>query len=192
VKTKRDNPDHATNPDEITGASPRAASSPEESVIPVIHEELEVGTRRMETGGGVRVNKTVEEREETVDPPLAREEVDVERVIIDRPIDTPVGVRYEGDTMIVPVLEEVLVVQKQLVLKEEIRITRRRTELRSPQRVIVRREHADVERMAEAGMAGSAPYPPGRDSDGSLLEQKRRQDEELRQNVNVNPGPSRK
>ncbi|MCA1628121.1 MAG: YsnF/AvaK domain-containing protein, partial [Acidobacteria bacterium] len=61
----------------------------------------------------------VREREEIVDELLLKEAVEVERVIINREVDAPVPVRYEGETMIVPVLEEMLVVEKRLVLKEE-------------------------------------------------------------------------
>ncbi len=155
----------------------------EEAVIPVLEERLDVGTRRVETGGGVRVRKTVEEREASVDEPLTKEEVEVERVAVDRPVDGPVAVRYEGDTMIVPILEEVLVVEKRLVLKEEIRITRRRRELHAPQRVTLRREHATVERIGDPeprtvpADAGSGSFAEG--SSESLLDEKRRHHEEV-------------
>ncbi len=115
-------------------------------VVPVLEEELEVHKRRVESGG-VRVTKTVHEREELVDQPLLMEEAEVERVPVNRLVDGPVAVRYEGDTMIVPLLEEVLVVEKRLVLKEELRITKRRSETHQPQRVILRSEEAVVERM---------------------------------------------
>jgi len=52
--------------------------------------------------------------------------------------------RYEGDTMIIPILEEVLVVEKRLLLREEIRITRRQSVVRDPQEYILRREEATV------------------------------------------------
>jgi uncharacterized protein (TIGR02271 family) len=82
-----------------------------------------------------------------VDEPLLREEVTVERAAINQIVNEPVPVRYEGDTMIVPVLEEILVVEKRLVLKEEIRITRQRVEQREPQRVTLRSEEVIVERV---------------------------------------------
>jgi len=119
-------------------------------VVPVVAEEVEVGRRRVETGR-VRVHKTVRTTEKVVDEPIVREEVEVERVPINRVIDAPVGPRQEGDTLIVPLLEEVLVVEKRLMLKEEVRITRRRVEQRSSQTVILRSEEATVERVdAEA------------------------------------------
>jgi stress response protein YsnF len=49
--------------------------------------------------------------------------------------------------MIVPILEEVLVVEKRLMVKEEIHITKQRVEKHAPQRVTLRREEAVIERM---------------------------------------------
>jgi len=153
-----------------------------------MQEELDVRTRRVETGAGVRVEKTIEEREESIDEALLREDVDVERVVVNRVVDAPVAVRYEGDTMVVPVLEEVLVVEKRLVLKEEIRITRRRSEFRDPQRVVLRREHAAVERIEDDQESQVAPAILGslsveRDSTDSLLDEKRRQTEKVRRKL---------
>jgi uncharacterized protein (TIGR02271 family) len=116
------------------------------TVIPVIEEELDVQKRVVETGK-VRVTKEVYERETLVDEPLFRDEVEVERVLIDRVVDGPVPVRYEADTMIVPIMEEVLVVEKRLVLKEELHIRKRRVETHRPQQVTLRREEVRVERL---------------------------------------------
>jgi uncharacterized protein (TIGR02271 family) len=118
----------------------------ERIVVPVIAEQLDVQRRRYETGR-VRISKRVHEREEVVDEPLLQEQVDVQRVEVNRVIDQPVSVRYEGDTMIIPVLEEVLVVEKRLMLKEELRITRRQVTSSQPQAVLLRSEEVIVERV---------------------------------------------
>jgi len=135
-----------------------AARSAHETVtIPVIAEELDVTKRTVETGR-VRITKRVREREETVSEPLLREQVRVERVPVNRVVDGPVAVRYEGDTMIVPLMEEVLVVEKRLVLKEELRIRKHSFEVREPQQVVLRSEEATVERIgsdAPKGESGS-------------------------------------
>jgi len=117
-----------------------------EIVVPVVAEEIEVGKRRVETGK-VRVRKTVRTTDQVVDTPVFREEVEVERVAINRVLDAPVSSRQEGDTLVVPLLEEVLVVEKRLILREEIRITRRRSEHRDAQTVTLRSEEATVERV---------------------------------------------
>jgi uncharacterized protein (TIGR02271 family) len=115
-------------------------------VLPVVAEELSVQKRQVQTGG-VRVTKQVHEREEVVDEPGFEEEVSVERVPVERVLEAPATVRTEGDTLIVPVMEETLVIQKRLVLKEELRITKRRREVRAPEHVTLRREEVNVERL---------------------------------------------
>jgi len=129
-------------------------------VIPVIEEELAVSTRQHSRA--VRVHKRVHTREETVEVPVHRDEVVVERVPVGRVVADAPKVRNEGDTMVVPVLEEVLVVEKRLMLKEEIRITLRRTAETSPQRVVLRSEEVVVERDGEAARA-IGDDPPGGD-----------------------------
>lgn len=124
--------------------------------FPVMEERLQVGKRLVDTGRGLRIRKTVGEHERVVDEPLLRDELTVEHVPVGQIVsgDAPPQMRHEGDTLVVPVLEEVLVVQKQLLLKEEVRITRRRREVREPQRVALRSEHVEVERFDECGERG--------------------------------------
>lgn len=116
-----------------------------DAVIRLAEEVLSVGKRTVERSQ-VRVIKQVTEREETVDLPLLHEEVTVERVPINEVVDQAAPVRYEGDTTIIPLYEEVLVFSKQLMLVEEVRVTRQQTERRKPQQVTLRREEAVVER----------------------------------------------
>lgn len=127
----------------------------EEIVVPVIAEELLVEKRMVERGG-VRIRKLVEQHEELVDEELLREEVEVERVPINQTVETPPEVRYEGDTMIIPLLEEVLVVQKRLIVREELRVTRRKTIFHNPQTITVRREQIEIERLAAEATDGLA------------------------------------
>lgn len=115
-------------------------------VFPVMKEELSIERRTLDIAR-VRVTKSVREEQRIVDEPLWRDEVGVELVEVNRVVDGPVAVRQEGDTVIVPVLEEVLVVEKRLLLREELRLTRRRTEVRSPQSVTLRSEDVTVERI---------------------------------------------
>jgi uncharacterized protein (TIGR02271 family) len=146
---------------ELTQVSPRASDAPRGAggggdggavVVPVVAEQLEVQKRKVESGG-VRIRKTVSEREEVVDEPLMREEVQVRRVPVNKVVDGPVPVRHVGNTMIVSLLEEVLVVEKRLMLKEELHITKEQVESYRPQRVRLRTEEAVIERV-EDGRGG--------------------------------------
>lgn len=118
-------------------------------VLPVIAEKLDVQKRRVETGG-VRIKKIIHEREEIVDEPLLREEVHVKRVPINKVVDGPIPVRHVGNTMIISLLEEVLVVEKRLMLKEELHVTKDNVETYRPQRVMLRTEEAAIERVGDA------------------------------------------
>ena len=124
---------------------PDADHGTESAVIPVIQEELQVAKRVIETGT-VRINKSVAEREEIVDEPLVREDFEIERLPVGKVIDKPMEVEYEGDTMLLPVMEEELVVEKRLILKEIIRVTRHKEKIHQPQRVTLRSEEVKVER----------------------------------------------
>ena len=75
---------------------------------------------------------------------------EIERVAVNRPVDAPVAVRHEGDVTIIPVLAERIVTRTQLVLVEEIRITRHRETRPAPRQVTLRREEMVVERLDAA------------------------------------------
>lgn len=130
--------------------------------IPVIEERLEVGTRVAETGRGVRIHKTVSEQPVTIDERLAREEVEVRHVPVDRIVaaDQAPATRYEGETLVVPVLEEVLVVERRLRIKEELHITRVRREERYQDEVMLKSEQVHVERFDEPAEPSRPGTPP--------------------------------
>lgn len=134
-------------------ADPESASDEVESaVLPLLEERVNVRKRFVESGGALRLRKLVHEEVVTVDEPLTTEVTEVERVAIDRPVDEAVPVRHEGDTMIVSVVEErlVTVTRKQLVLVEELRLTRRSVVRHAPQDVVLRREEVVAERLDPA------------------------------------------
>src|SRR5215207_9091270 len=96
----------------------RGRRQPRPAVIPVIQEQATVKKRVIETGK-VHVRKQVREYEELVDIPHMQEEIRVQRVPVNRFVDEPPKVRTEGETTIIPVLEERYVVEKRLFLTEE-------------------------------------------------------------------------
>lgn len=133
----------------------RRAEIADELIVPVVAQELEVKKRTVESGR-VRITKQVHERVEAVEERLVSERVVVERVAVNQVVTEPPATRQEGDTLIVPVVEEVLFVEKRLVLKEELHITRvRSVEMSPPERVTLRSEDVRVERVP----------PPDRDGE---------------------------
>jgi uncharacterized protein (TIGR02271 family) len=124
-------------------------SQPETS-IPLVEEEAHVG-KRTRTTGRVRIRTEVDEVEQLVAAELMQERVEVERVPVDRIVDAAPPVRTEGDVTIVPVLEEVLIVEKRLVLKEELHVRRQQTTENVEVPVTVRRQRAVVERCTPDG-----------------------------------------
>ncbi len=130
----------------------------DEVKVRLLEEVADVSTRERVTGR-VRVSTVVETVEEMVRAALHSEAVEVTRVTIDRPVDAPPPIRTEGDVTIVPVLEEVLVVEKRLMLKEELHIRRMRTTETVEQPVQLRRQQAVVERLDAQGQPDPKPAP---------------------------------
>jgi uncharacterized protein (TIGR02271 family) len=114
-------------------------------IVPLLAEELSVAKQQVVTG---RVHIATVTREEAalVDEVLASERVEIERVPVGKTVDRAPGVREEGDTLIIPVVEEVLVVERRLLLKEEVRVRRVREVARHQERVSVRRQEATITR----------------------------------------------
>ena len=123
-----------------------AVHAEHEEVIPIAEEVARVEKREAVTGR-VRVRTHVDVVHEPVRASLEQETVEVTRVPIDREITQAPEVRTENGVTIVPVVEEVLVVEKRLVLKEELHIRRhvRTEDVEVP--VELRKERVEVERI---------------------------------------------
>jgi uncharacterized protein (TIGR02271 family) len=118
-------------------------------VIRAAKEELIVGKRSVQRAR-VRVSKTVRKRDELIKQPLEYDKVEIDRVPVNRAIKRAVAPHYEGDVLVIPVVEEVVVVRKQLMLKEELRIRKRAMRTVHKERVALRAEEVNVERLETA------------------------------------------
>ena len=119
-------------------------------IVPLVEERAVVRKRKRLTGG-VRVRTTVHEDEQVIDETLRAEQVEVKRVPLDdRWVAAPVPVRQEGDTTIVTLHEEVVVVETRLRATEEVHLIRRHADRSARKHVTLRREEAVVERLAAA------------------------------------------
>ena len=119
----------------------------ERLTVPLHEEVLEPHVRPVETGR-VRIHKRVESSPVELTVEAARDEVTIERVPVDRMVDAAPEPRQEGDTLIIPVVEEIVVTETRLVVREEVRITRRRVTDQIPIQTTVRREVLDIDESA--------------------------------------------
>ena len=158
-----DEPNPLPGSPELVGGPTGAAADPD--TLRLLGEEVSFGKERVETGR-VRVRVVTREHEDAVDVPLTRERVEVERVAIGRDIEAIPPRRQEGDTLVVPVVEEVVVVRRKLVLKEEVRLKLVRSTEQHRENVILRRQEAVIERIpveqlsTEPGSGLASPRVP--------------------------------
>lgn len=119
---------------------------PDPETLSLVEEQLKVGKRTVERGRVV-VRTHVDTRDAVAEATLHHDEVRVERVPMGVRVEAAPPVREEDGVLIVPVLEERIVVTKELILKEELRITKWRHEERFREPVRLRSERAEVERL---------------------------------------------
>jgi uncharacterized protein (TIGR02271 family) len=118
----------------------------EEIVIPVAAEELTVETRGV-VRARVQVTKRIEARDAVVEVPLIHEALVIERVPVNAFVEAVAPViRHEDGVLVIPLMEEVTVPEKRLLLREEIRVSRHRSTTTRRQTVALRREVVDVTR----------------------------------------------
>lgn len=132
--------------------------------IPRVEEQVDIGRRQVETGR-VHIGRSLHEHTETVEVPLRRDEVEVRRVRVDRPVDAPVPVRQEGDVTIVSLHDEIAVVHRQLVVTEELHIRKRVDEVRETHQVTLRGEQIEVDRQPPPSAARGPRDPLPQRSD---------------------------
>lgn len=153
----------ACNPDEA--AEGRVEADAGRVVIPIAAEQVNVEVQRFQSGV-VAVHVLPRMRKERVEVPLKEEHVEVERVPVNRFVEKAEPPRLEGNLTIVPIYEEVLVVERKLMLKEEVRIRRSIEVRRERHEIELRSEEAQVLRSdapAEAhneGMGVAGPQRP--------------------------------
>ncbi len=119
-------------------------------VLPLAEERVRVAKRESVTGR-VRVQTVTDVVEDVVHEALQTVRAEVERVPIDAILNdgaAPPQTRTEGELTIVPIVEEVLFVEKRLVLKEEIRIRMHTTTETADVPVSLRKQRAVIDRDA--------------------------------------------
>ena len=131
-------------------------SQPVETIFPLLAEEVAVAKQVVETGR-VQVTRVTHEREQLIDELLARVTAEVTRVRVGQHVDMMPAVREEGDTIVIPIVEEVLVVERRLFLKEEVHVRRVTSTERHQESVTLRHHEAVVAHLpVEASAAGKS------------------------------------
>jgi uncharacterized protein (TIGR02271 family) len=126
-------------------ADPDAAT--EIGRLPLVEEVARV-TRRRRIRGRVRVAVTTTEEQEAIEAVLRHRQAEIQRVPVGREVDAPPPIRQEGDTIVIPVLEERVVLVRRLVLTEEIHFRLQTQEEPVSLPVTRRRQTFAVERSA--------------------------------------------
>jgi uncharacterized protein (TIGR02271 family) len=116
-----------------------------EERIPLAEERLVTRKHTVERGR-VRIRTVIDENTRWIEESVASENVIVERIPIDREVEAVPPVRQEGDTTIIPVVDEVLVIERRLILKEEVRMRKERHVEQIRESVSLKTMHAVVER----------------------------------------------
>lgn len=137
---------------ELSFSEKSSVNSTADPKLTLVAEELIVGKEAVETGR-VRVSKQTHTREVAVDESLLRESAEIETIPIGRQIFEMPSVRHEGETIVVPIVEEILHTERRLILKEEVRITRRKITEQFHDRVTLRYQEAVVTRVQSASEA---------------------------------------
>jgi uncharacterized protein (TIGR02271 family) len=136
-----------------------APSIDDEVVMPLLGEEIAVAKSVAQTRR-VMVQRLTREQRGSIAAPLAEERVEITRVPIGREVDAMPPIREEGDTVIIPILEEQLVFERRLFLKEEVRVRHVRGTRMHRENVTLR--HHDIEVSAVPLQQAREPGPVDR------------------------------
>ena len=113
--------------------------------IPLPVEEVSVSRREIKQAN-VQIALNTRTREQLIDEELTHVRVEIERFSIDQTVEAVPPIRQEGDITIIPVVEEVVIVERRLVLKEEVRVRRVSTKEQHQETVVLRQQEAVITR----------------------------------------------
>jgi uncharacterized protein (TIGR02271 family) len=129
------------------GGQPQRTEADGTQIIPVIQEFMTVDKEMVDTAK-VYITKRSDIKDATVNIPLVREGYTIER----RPVKNKIfekapETRYEGENIIISVVQEILVIEKRYEVIEEVHVIKTRTETPHIQQVPLMKEEVIVERV---------------------------------------------
>jgi uncharacterized protein (TIGR02271 family) len=110
----------------------------------VLQEQVNIDKKIVESGKVV-IHKKVHKEDKDVEVPVSHEEVEIKKVTVNKYVTEAPDVRYEGNTTIIPVIKEVAVIEKKLLLVEEIHVIKHVVEKTEEHVVPLRKEEIQVE-----------------------------------------------
>ena len=128
---------------------PSAALKPQQDGSFYLQDVQPHGGTQPENGSRASVKDAASDDGSTADTRLFKEDIEMQRVPVNRILEAPAEIRIEEGVTIIPVMEERLKIEKQLILREEIRITKKRTTVRDPRVVALEKNRADVSAHGE-------------------------------------------
>ena len=137
-----------SRPGQPSGVNDRVMT--ETQTIELLEETVRVAKRTVEHGR-VRVSVMTKTEQRQVCETLRSSRVEVEHVAVGRQLEAGEAMpqsRTENDVLIIPVVEEMLVLEKRLVVIEEMHIRIVQSQEAIEQAVPLRRQRAEVERFA--------------------------------------------
>lgn len=113
--------------------------------LKLAEEQIEL-TKQKVVDGRVRVTRSTTEHDEVINTLLNKEKVEVEHVAKAQHIESMPEIREENGVLIVPVVEEEVVVVRKLVLKEEIHIRKVQETVPFQEVVTRRKQQVNIEK----------------------------------------------
>ena len=110
----------------------------------VLQEQVNIDKKIVESGKVV-IHKKVHKEDKDVEVPVSHEEVEIKKVTVNKYVTEAPDVRYEGNITIIPVIKEVAVIEKKLLLVEEIHVIKHVVEKTEEHVVPLRKEEIQVE-----------------------------------------------
>lgn len=90
--------------------------------LPIVEERLSVTREEVETDH-VRVRTAVDTHEAVIEDTLRSDRLEVTRTPVERPVTEAPAPYQDGDTLVIPIVEERLVIEKRLFVVEEVRVS---------------------------------------------------------------------
>jgi uncharacterized protein (TIGR02271 family) len=114
------------------------------SSLNVLQEQVKIDKKIVDSGKVV-IQKKVHEENKDVEVAVSHEEVEIKKVAVNKYVTEPPPVRYEGNTTIIPVMKEIAVIEKKLLLVEEVHVIKHAMQKTEERTVPLRKEEIEVQ-----------------------------------------------